>query len=369
MEERPPANRRVRTQPRKVESMTTRTLQELAEELGGDLVGDGSVTIRGVAGIREAEPGDITFLANSRYESYLDETRASAVICSRAPRQCRVPLIQVDNPYLAYQKVVRVFRPELPRQASGIHPSAIVAPDAEIGENASIGAHCVIESGARIGADTVVMPGCYVGHQATIGAQCHLYARVTIREDCVVGDRCILQPGVVIGSDGFGFAFDSGRYHKVPQVGNVVIGNDVEVGANTTIDRATTHSTIIGDGSKIDNLVQIGHNVIIGRHCIIVAQVGISGSTELEDYVTVGGQAGLVGHIKVGARAMIGAQSGVPRSVDPDTVVTGYPAMPHSAWKRLQALVHRLPQLFQRTRDIESRVAKLEKHPEREEVG
>jgi len=348
--------------------MTTRTLQEIAEALGGELVGDGSVTIRGVAGIREAEPGDITFLANSRYEGYLDETRASAVIVSRAPRECRVPLIQVDNPYLAYQKLVRVFRPELPRQAAGVHPSATVAADAEIGANASIGANCVIEPGARIGTDTVLMPGCYVGHRSSVGAQCHLYARVTIREECVIGDRCILQPGAVIGSDGFGFAFDAGRYHKVPQVGNVVIGNDVEIGANTTIDRATTHSTIIGDGTKIDNLVQIGHNVIIGRHCIVVAQVGISGSTELEDYVTVGGQAGLVGHIKVGARAMIGAQSGVPRSVDADTVVTGYPAMPHSAWKRLQALIHRLPQLFQRAKDLEARMAKLEKSEEREEV-
>jgi UDP-3-O-[3-hydroxymyristoyl] glucosamine N-acyltransferase len=348
--------------------MTTRTLRELAAELGGELVGDGSVTISGVAGIREAEPGDITFLANSRYEGYLDETRASAVICSRAARECRVPLIQVDNPYLAYQRLVRVFRPELPRQATGVHPSATVAPDAELGPTCSIGANCVVESGARIGNDTVLMPGCYVGHKVEIGEGCHLYARVTIREDCVIGDRCILHPGVVIGSDGFGFAFDAGVYHKVPQVGNVVIGNDVEVGANTTIDRATTHSTIIGDGTKIDNLVQIGHNVIIGKHCIVVALVGISGSTELEDYVTVGGQAGLVGHIKVGARAMIGAQSGVARSVEPDSIVTGYPAMQHSGWKRLQALIQRLPQLFQRTKDMEARLSKLEKHSEREEV-
>jgi UDP-3-O-[3-hydroxymyristoyl] glucosamine N-acyltransferase len=348
--------------------MTTRTLLELAEALGGDLIGDGATVIRGVAGIREAEDGDITFLANSRYEGYLDETRASAVICSRAPRAARVPLIQVDNPYLAYQKVVRVFRPELPRQPAGVHPTATVAPDAVIAATASVGACCVVESGAHIGANAVLMPGCYVGHHASIGESTFLYARVTVREDCMIGNRCILQPGVVIGSDGFGFAFDQGRYHKVPQVGNVVIHDDVEVGANTTIDRATTHSTIIGEGTKIDNLVQIGHNVIIGRHCIVVAQVGISGSTELEDYVTVGGQAGLVGHIKVGARAMIGAQSGVPRSVEPDTVVTGYPAMPHSAWKRLQALIHRLPQLFQRTKQMEARLEKLESQSAREEV-
>jgi UDP-3-O-[3-hydroxymyristoyl] glucosamine N-acyltransferase len=169
----------------------------------------------------------------------------------------------------------------------------------------------------------------------------------------------------VVGSDGFGFAFDAGRYHKVPQVGTVIIGDDVEIGANTTIDRATTHSTRIGEGTKIDNLVQIGHNVVVGRHCIIVAQVGVSGSTELEDYVTLGGQAGLVGHIKIGKGAMVGAQSGVTKSVAPDTTVTGYPATLHSAWKRLQAFIHRLPDLFQRTRDLEERIAALERERER----
>jgi UDP-3-O-[3-hydroxymyristoyl] glucosamine N-acyltransferase len=348
--------------------MTAHTLSELATLVGGTLVGDPSVPITGVAGIREAQAGDITFLANARYEGYLEETKAAAVICSREPRHVAIPLIQVDNPYLAYQMVVRIFRPEVPRQTVGVHPSAVVAPDVELGEGVSIGAHCVIEPGTRIGARTVIMPGCYLGHGVATGADCFLYPRVTVREECLMGDRCVVHPGVVIGSDGFGFAFDAGRYHKVPQVGNVVIGNDVEIGANTTIDRATTHSTMIGDGTKIDNLVQIGHNVIIGKHCIVVAQVGISGSTELEDYVTIGGQAGLVGHIRVGERAMIGAQSGVPRSVPADTVVTGYPALPHGAWKRLQALIQRLPQLFQRARRLEERVEKLEEERARQEV-
>ena len=348
--------------------MTSRTLEELAAFLDGEVVGDGSIQITGVAGIREAEPGDITFLANARYDGYLEETQASAVICSREERRSPVPLLRVDNPYLAYQKVVRIFRPDVPRQAPGIHASAVVAEDAEIGADASVGANCVVEAGAKIGARTILMPGCYIGHEVRLGEDCTMAARVTIREECVIGDRCIIHPGAVIGSDGFGFAFDDGRYHKVPQVGNVVIGNDVEIGANTTIDRATTHSTMIGDGSKIDNLVQIGHNVIIGKHCIVVAQVGISGSTELEDYVTIGGQAGLVGHIKVGERAMIGAQSGVPRSVPPNTVVTGYPAMAHGAWKRLHALLLRLPQLFQRAKGLESRVKKLEEERAREEV-
>jgi UDP-3-O-[3-hydroxymyristoyl] glucosamine N-acyltransferase len=348
--------------------MVTHTLAELASLLRGEVIGDGSVVIGGVAGIREAMPGDITFLANSRYESHLGETHASAVICSREKRDATLPLLLVDNPYLAFQRAVRIFRPDQDRPAPGIHASAQVASDAVLGHEVAIGPHCVVESGARIGDRVVLMSGCYVGHRASIGDDTYCYPHVIVREDCVLGARCMLHPSVVVGSDGFGFAFDEGRYHKVPQVGNVVIGDDVEIGANTTIDRATTHSTRIGDGTKIDNLCQIGHNVVIGRHCIVVAQVGISGSTELEDYVTLGGQAGLVGHIKIGKGAMVGAQSGVTKSVPAETVVTGYPASQHSGWKRLQAMFHRLPDLFQRTRELEDRVSALEKSREREEV-
>ncbi len=346
--------------------MITRTLAELAAELDGTVVGDGSVVIRDVAGIREAMPGDVSFLANSRYEAYLDETRASAVICSRETNVAVVPLLQVDNPYLAFQRVVRIFRPETPRLAPGVHPTAVVAEDVALGPEVAIGAHCVVESGVRIGDRAVVMPGGYLGHRVVIGEDTVLHPRVVVREDCTVGARCILHPGVVIGSDGFGFAFDAGLYHKVPQVGNVVIGNDVEIGSNTTVDRATTHSTQIGDGTKIDNLVQIGHNVVIGKHCIIVAQVGISGSTVLEDYVTLGGQAGLVGHIRIGRGAMVGAQSGVSKSVPADTVVTGYPAIPHSTWKRLQAFTQKLPDLFRRAKHIEERLTEAERQAERQ---
>ena len=353
--------------------MAKHTLADLAAILGGEVVGDSATEIRGVAGIKEAQLGDVTFLANARYESYLFETRASAVICSREERTAPIPLLKVDNPYLAFQRIVRVFRPELVRGLPGVHPTAVVAPDAEIGERASIGAHCVVESRAQIGRDVVLMPGCYVGVAARIGPDTLFYPRVVLREECEVGERCIVHPGAVIGSDGFGFAFDSGSYHKVPQVGNVVVGDDVEIGANTTIDRATTDSTRIGDGTKIDNLVQIGHNVLIGRHCIVVAQVGISGSTELEDYVTLGGQAGLVGHIKLGRGAQVGAQSGVSKSVPAGTAVFGYPAAPISLFKRVHAFVQRLPQLFERTKDLEQRVSRLEqsanRQPEQERVG
>ena len=349
--------------------MITRTLTELAAELGGVVVGDGSIVIRGIAGIREAQPGDITFLANARYASHLAETRASAVICNREPRVAPVPLLQVDNPYLAFTRLVRIFRPESFKPPAGVHPTAVIAPGAVLGTGVSIGPNCVIESGASVGDRTVLMANCYLGSQAAIGPDGLVYPRVTVREECVIGARCILHSGVVIGADGFGFAFDAGSYHKVPQVGNVVIGDDVEIGANTTIDRATTDSTRVGDGTKIDNLVQIGHNVVIGRHCIIVAQVGISGSTELEDYVVIGGQAGLVGHIRIGRGAQIGAQSGVPRSVPAGEIVTGYPAVPQSLFKRISAYMQKLPQLFQRAKALEERVAKLEKQGERESVG
>jgi UDP-3-O-[3-hydroxymyristoyl] glucosamine N-acyltransferase len=349
--------------------MVTRTLGELAAELGGEVIGDGGVVIRGVAGIREARPGDITFIANSRYDAYLQETQASAVICGRDARDAMVPLLVVENPYLAFQKVVRIFRPDLYRPEPGIHPSAVVSTEAMLGVGVSVGPCCVVEPGARIGDRVVLGAQAYIGHQAVIGDDTVLYPRVVVREECHVGARCLIHPGVVIGGDGFGFAFDQGRYHKVPQVGNVVIGDDVEIGANTTIDRATTHSTRVGDGTKIDNLVQIGHNVEIGRHCIVVAQVGISGSTVIEDYVTIGGQAGLVGHIRVGKGAMIGAQSGVSKSVAAEVVVTGYPAVSHSIWKRLQALVHKLPELFRRTRDLEERIGKLEHEVEKQEAS
>jgi UDP-3-O-[3-hydroxymyristoyl] glucosamine N-acyltransferase len=349
--------------------MIIRTLDQLAVELEGEVVGDGSTVIKGVAGIREAMPGDITFLANARYESYVTETRASAVICSREPRFAAIPLLRVENPYLAFQKAVRVFRPDPYRAPPGIHPSAVVSPQATIGEGASIGAHCVIEHGATIGARAVLLPGCYVGPLAAIGDETFLYANVVVREECVIGSRCVLHPGVVVGSDGFGFAFDAGRYHKVPQVGNVIIGDDVEIGANTTIDRATTDSTRIGDGTKIDNLVQIGHNVG-DRKALHHRRPG----RDLGQHPSRGPR-----HARRPVRrhrprphrrARHGGRGERRYQVDPaGEVWSGFPAAPHGMWKRLTAMVQKLPQLFQKTRALEDRVEKLEQQKEREEVG
>jgi UDP-3-O-[3-hydroxymyristoyl] glucosamine N-acyltransferase len=272
----------------------------------------------------------------------------------------------VDNPYLAFQQAVRVFRPDTFRPAPGIHPSAVVAPGARVGEGASLGPYVVVEDGATLGRDVVIMAGGYVGARVTIGDGTFFYPHVVVREECVIGARCILHAGVVIGADGFGFAFDSGRYHKVPQVGNVIVGDDVEIGANTCVDRATTDSTRVGDGTKIDNLVQIGHNVNIGRHCIVVAQVGIAGSTRLEDYVTLGGQVGVAGHIVIEKGAMVGAQSGVSRNVSTRQVVSGTPAIPHPVWKRMSVLLARLPALFQGVKELERRLEAVER--ERENV-
>jgi UDP-3-O-[3-hydroxymyristoyl] glucosamine N-acyltransferase len=336
------------------------TLEAVARAIDGTVVGDGSVEITGVAGIREAREGELTFLANPRYEPYLELTQASAVIVSENHRNIGKPLIQNPNPYLAFLKAVRFFAGDAERPCAGVHSTAIIAPDAVIAEDASIGPHAVIESEARIGSRAIVQAGCYVGARARLGDEVLLYPNVTIREACVLGDRVIVHSGTVIGSDGFGFVRDGDVYRKLPQVGTVEIGDDVEIGANVTIDRATTGTTRIGAGSKIDNLVQIAHNVQIGKSCIIVAQVGISGSTVLGDHVVLAGQVGIVGHIEIGDGASVGAQSGVSKSVKAGERMFGYPAMPLRQAKRIEASIRNLPELIQTVRALKRRVEELE---------
>lgn len=336
------------------------TLEAVARAIDGTVVGDGSVEITGVAGIREAREGDLTFLANPRYESYLELTQASAVIVSENHRNIGKPLIENQNPYLAFLKAVRLFAGDRERPAAGVHPSAVVAPDASVAADAFIGPHVVIEPGARIGARAVIHAGCYVGARARVGDDALLYPRVTVREECALGDRVIVHSGTVIGSDGFGFVRDGDVYRKLPQVGNVEIGDDVEIGANVTIDRATTGTTRIGAGSKIDNLVQIAHNVQTGKSCIIVAQVGISGSTVLGDHVVLAGQVGVVGHIEIGDGVTVGAQSGVSKSVKPGERIFGCPAMPLRQAKRIEASIRNLPDLIQTVRALKRRVEELE---------
>jgi UDP-3-O-[3-hydroxymyristoyl] glucosamine N-acyltransferase len=336
-------------------------LCELAAILGGNVEGDGDTVIRGVAGIREAGPGDITFIANPRYEEFLPSTRASAVIGGGTLATSK-PLIRISNPYYAYFQVLNIFAADQAvRYPRGVDRTAVVDPSARLGENVAVGPGCQISAHAAIGDDTTILCGSFIGEHASIGKGCLVYPNVTIREGCEIGDRVILQPGVVIGSDGFGYAKNGSTHHKVPQIGRVVIEDDVEIGANSCVDRATTGETRIRRGTKIDNLVQIAHNVVVGENCVIAAQVGISGSTELGDNVVLGGQAGLQGHIVLGNGVVVGGQSGVTKSIPAGTTVSGYPAREHSAARRLGALSAMLPDLFKRVKELELRIRELEK--------
>jgi UDP-3-O-[3-hydroxymyristoyl] glucosamine N-acyltransferase len=337
------------------------TLETVAQAIDGTVVGDGSIEITGVAGIREAREGDLTFLANPRYEAYLELTNASAIIVAENHRDFGKPLIQNANPYLAFLKAVRFFQGDEDRPEPGVHPGAVVAESAAIAPTASIGPLVVVEPGVSVGDGAVIQAGCYLGRGVRVGADSLLYPNVTVREHCEIGERVIIHSGTVIGSDGFGFVRDGDIYRKLPQVGNVVVEDDVELGACVTIDRATTGTTRIGAGSKIDNLVQIAHNVQVGRNCIIVAQVGISGSTVLGEHVVLAGQVGIVGHIEIGSGAMIGAKSGVSKSVKPGERMFGYPALPVGHAKRVEASLRHLPELIQTVRQLKRRVHELER--------
>ncbi len=336
-------------------------LYELAELVGGTVDGDGQTLIRGVAGIREAEPGEITFIANPKYEEFLGATRASAVITSRelsAPK----PVIRIDNPYYAYLQVLNLFAADVAvRYPRGVHESAVVDPSASLGKNVAVGPLCLVGKNARLGDNTTLVAGVFVGEAVEIGSDCLIYPRVTIREGSVLGNRVILQPGVVIGADGFGYAKNGSTHHKVPQIGRVVIEDDVEIGANSCVDRATTGETRVKRGTKIDNLVQLAHNVVMGENCVVAAQAGISGSSEIGNNVVIGGQAALAGHIAVGDRAILAGQAGVTKDVPKNAVVSGYPAREHNAAKRIIAHTALLPDLFKRVKELESRLRELEK--------
>ena len=336
------------------------SLKELAEIVGGRISGDGSIRIAGVAGIKEARSGDITFLANPRYEKFLQSTQASAVIAGPDTCNSDKPLIVSENPYLSFVKAVEFFVPKKNHYPRSVHSAAVVAPGASIGVGVHVGACAVIEDGARIGDGSVVLPGTYIGRDTQVGRECLIYPNVSIREEVRIGDRVIIHCGAVIGSDGFGFAKDGEVYRKIPQIGNVVVEDDVEIGANVTIDRATTGTTYVGRGTKIDNLVQVAHNVVIRENCILVAQVGIGGSTELGRGVSLAGQAGAVGHIKIGDGAVVAAQAGVTKSVPQGTMVSGYPARDHGEAKKIYASLPKLPEVLKRLAEITERLAKLE---------
>ena len=336
------------------------TLGRIADTVKGELVGDPGIVITGISGIKEAQKGDITFLANSKYQRLMKITRASAIITSRDLMDSDKPLIITTNPSLAFSKVIELVAPNHIGYPKGIHPRAVISKNAKVGKNVSVGPNAIIEKNTSIGDNTVIYGGCYIGSFATVGEDCLIYPNVTIRERVEIGSRVIIHSGTVIGSDGFGFATVRGVQKKIPQIGTVVIEDDVEIGANVTIDRARFDKTVIGKGTKIDNLVQIAHNVIIGKNCIIVAQAGISGSTTIGKGVILAGQAGLVGHITVGDGAIVAAQAGVTKSVSRGTKVSGYPAKPHRIAKRVNACVQRLPEMYHKVKELEEKIKHLE---------
>ncbi len=339
-----------------------RTLSELATLVDGEVIGDPHVVIRGVAAIEDAVAGHITFADPKKTGEALTSLASAVVITREAAGQAsgaKKPCIIVDNPRLAFARLLELFAPiyELEWER---HPSAVVSPNAHIGRNVRIHAHVVVEAGAEIGDGVLLYPGVYVGHDSKIGAGSVIYPNAVIRERVSIGCNCIVHPGAVIGSDGFGFVTMGGKHHKVPQIGTVVIEDDVEIGSNTTIDRATCGETRIKRGTKMDNLVQIGHNVVVGEDCLLVAQVGIAGSTELAGRVTMAGKSGAAGHLKIGENSAVAAQAIVAGNLPPNSYVSGIPARPHPEEMRAHAATLKLPETIRRLREMEKRLKILE---------
>ncbi len=337
-----------------------KTLKEISELIKGEVIGDGSIIITGANGIKEAAPGDITFLANPKYAHLLDTTAASAVITSKEIEKSDKPLIRTDNPSLAFAKVISLISPDNNRHFEGVHSTVVLGKNVKLGKNVALGPYVVIEDGANLGDNVIVYAGSFVGKESSIGKSTLIYPNVSIRERSVIGERVIIHSGTVVGSDGFGFVTIEGTHHKIPQVGSVEIGDEVEIGSNVSIDRARFGKTVIGSGTKIDNLVQIAHNVVIGKNCLIVAQAGISGSTTLGDNVTIAGQAGLSGHITIGDGAIVAAGAGVGKSIPENVMVSGWPARPFNIMQRVNACAQNLPKLFDLVKELKRRIDKLE---------
>lgn len=330
---------------------------DLAGRLHGRIEGSGAATVTGLASLTDAGPSDVTFLANPRYAAQVRDTRAAAVIVREDWKdECPCAVIRVKDPDRAFTEAALLLRPPEPAAEPGIHPTAVVHPTAQLGVGVAIGPHAVVEGGATIGDRCVLGAGTYVGRESVLGADCLLYPNVVIRERIRVGQRAIFHCGAVIGSDGFGYYFEGGAWKKIPQLGTVEVGDDVEIGANATIDRARFGRTVIGNGVKIDNLVQIAHNVTVGDHTAMAAQVGISGSTAVGRGVRMGGQAGATGHVEIGDGAIVAGRAGVTKDVPPRTFVSGFPARPHRVAMRIEASMAQAPDLRRRLAAIERRL-------------
>lgn len=332
------------------------TVSEIASLVGGTVRGDGAVVIEGAAGLAEATSRDVSFLSNPKYTAQLRTTRAGALLVTADVDTGTCPAVVVKTPSDAWAAVLEILDKERTRRPTGIHPTAVISPGAKLGANVTVGAHTVIEDGATVGDNTILYPRVYVGFDAAVGANCLIYPGVTLRERTTVGNRVILQPGVVVGGDGYGFSFGAGRHRKIPQVGTVVIEDDVEIQANSTIDRAAVGVTRIGRGTKIDNLVQIAHGAEIGEHCLVVALTGVAGSTKLGNYVTLAAQVGVAGHLKIGDQTIVAAQSGVSHDLPPKSVVFGTPAQPIKDEMKCQAAVRQLPRLIEEIRALKKKM-------------
>lgn len=335
------------------------TIAEIARHLDGEVTGDSSIVLQGFAPADRAQPGDLTFAENEVFFARAEQSAASAIIVD-TPVTSQKPLIRVPSARIAFAKVLPLFFPE-PSFAPGVHATAVVAPTAKVDATAHIGPQCVVSEGAVIGPRSVLLGQVFVGPQCVIGADAVLFPQVTLYPRTELGDRVRIHAGTVIGSDGFGYVQDGGVHRKVPQIGNVIIRDDVEIGANVTVDRGALGPTVIGKGTKIDNLVQIAHNVNIGEHCIVVAQVGISGSTRLGNYVVLAGQVGVAGHLKLGNRVTVAAQSGVMNNIPDGEKWFGSPAQPDRQTKRLLIAMQQLPDLLKRVNELEKKVAVVEK--------
>lgn len=338
-----------------------KTVAELAALAGGAAQGELSHAIEGAAGLSEAGPKDVSFLGNAKYARAAASSKAGCLFLPPSAGDLQTACknrIFVEDPQYAFSLVLGLLEATRPRVVAALSPKASLHYEAKLGPNVNIGDFTVVERRAAIGEGTWVGPQCFIGENAKIGRQCRIHPQVVIRENCVVGDRVIIQPGAVIGGDGFGFSTDknTGKHRKIPQIGNVVIQDDVEVGANVTIDRATTGSTVVGAGSKIDNLVMLAHNVRVGRDCLIVSQVGVAGSTTIGDRAILAGQAGLVGHIAIGDGAVIMAQTGIMSDVEKGQMMFGYPARPYREAMRLQVLYGKLPEIYEAIKDIKEKL-------------
>lgn len=335
-----------------------KTVKELAQFLGGTVIGDENREISDVKGLAEAGSDDISF-AVEPYTEYLPQVHAGAVITEKEYPAGNNTLVLVENPRLAFSKLLELFHPRQSVQ-KGIHSTAVVDESAKIGENTAVMAYAVIGKNVNIGAGSVIYPYVFIGDNVTIGVNAAIYPGAVIMENTVMGDNAVIRAHAVIGGEGFGFATKDGRHTRIPQIGNVTIGDDVEIGACTTIDNGTLGSTKVGRGTKIDNLVHLGHNVEIGEDCFVIAQTGIAGSTKVGNHVTFAGQTGCTGHITIGDNVTFAGKSGIVGNVASNTINAGFPARPHIEWSRTQVYIKKLPDLAKTVKALEKRIAELE---------